>query len=145
MNHLSFKTLAQQLRVGAGIGLALAALLTGCASAAAPAPAATKPPADKVTVQLSWTHSSEFAAFYMAKDKNYYADEGLDVDLLPSGYDAAGNYIDPVKQVTSGKADFGLLEGMNVLAARDAGTPIVAIATNYKRHPVAFTSLAEKK
>lgn len=97
-----------------------------------------------VNVQLSWLHGSEFVGFYMAQDKGYYAESNLKVELHPSGYDEQGNFIDPLVQVTTGKADFGVLDGANLLVARDSGAPVVAIATIYQLHPVSFTSLAEK-
>jgi NitT/TauT family transport system substrate-binding protein len=109
---------------------------------AACSPAATA--ATNVNVQLSWLHNSEFAGFYVAQDKGYYTQANLHVELFPSGYDDKGNFIDPIVQVTTSKADFGIIDGTNLLAARANGTPIVAIATIYQLHPVAFTSLAEK-
>jgi NitT/TauT family transport system substrate-binding protein len=33
-------------------------------------------PNDRVTLQLKWVHQAQFAGFYMAREKGYYADEG---------------------------------------------------------------------
>ena len=35
--------------------------------------------ADKVTLQLKWFHQFQFAGYYAAKEKGFYAAEGLDV------------------------------------------------------------------
>jgi polar amino acid transport system substrate-binding protein len=36
---------------------------------------------EKVSLQLQWKHQFEFAGFYIAKEKGYYEDVGLDVDI----------------------------------------------------------------
>ena len=43
--------------------------------------------ADKVTVQLKWVTQAQFAGYYAALEQGYYADEGLDVTILPGGPD----------------------------------------------------------
>jgi NitT/TauT family transport system substrate-binding protein len=102
------------------------------------------PPVEKtVTVQLSWVHSIEFAGFYDAVANNDYAQEGLKVNLLP-GLDDSGNFYNPIDEVTSGRADFGVMDGGVLLTERAKGTKVVAIATIYQRHPLAFTSFADK-
>jgi NitT/TauT family transport system substrate-binding protein len=117
--------------------------LTGCG--AAPQTQSEAPLSQiKTNVQLDWVHTIDAAQFYVAKAEGYYAEENLDVGILVSGYDAEGNFIDPIEQVTSGKADFGIVDAGFLLSARAEGTPVVAIATVYQRSPVAFVSLAEK-
>jgi ABC-type nitrate/sulfonate/bicarbonate transport system substrate-binding protein len=97
-----------------------------------------------ITVQLSWIHDVEFAGFYEAIDGGDYAKAGMDVTLSPGGYDADGNFIDPIEQVASGKAQFGMVSAGLLLQARDGGAPLVAVATIYQRSPIAFVSLAKK-
>ena len=36
---------------------------------------------EKVSIQLQWKHQFEFAGFYAAKEKGYYSEAGLDVDI----------------------------------------------------------------
>ena len=36
--------------------------------------------ADKVTLQLKWVTQAQFAGYYVAKDKGFYEEAGLDVD-----------------------------------------------------------------
>lgn len=100
-------------------------------------------PPDKVSIRLSWIPSSEFAGFYAALDQGFYAKENLDVEIKPGGYDADGNYLDPVSDVTEGRADFGIIDSTVLLTARAEGKPLVAIATIFQLHPLALTSLAE--
>ena len=45
--------------------------------------------AEKVTLQLKWVTQAQFAGYYVAKDKGFYEEEGLDVDIKPGGPDIA--------------------------------------------------------
>jgi NitT/TauT family transport system substrate-binding protein len=97
-----------------------------------------KPQPDKVTVQLSWFHSVEFAGLYVADQKGYYADENLAVTLKPGGADVL-----PAKEVADGKADIGVTGGDQLLSARSQGLPVKAIAAIFRQSPVALMALAE--
>jgi NitT/TauT family transport system substrate-binding protein len=99
-------------------------------------------PAASVTVQLSWLDNIEFSSFYLAIENGYYRDRNLEVALTPV-FDEEGNYRDAVTQVTSGAANFAITNSGDVLIAREAGKPVVAIMAIYQRHPLVFTSLAE--
>ena len=56
--------------------------------------------ADKVTLQLKWVTQAQFAGYYVAKDKGFYKEEGLDVDIKPGGPDIA-----PEQVIAGGGAD----------------------------------------
>jgi NitT/TauT family transport system substrate-binding protein len=110
--------------------------LVGCATTAqTPTPAAKRP----VHVQLAWVHTIEYSSFYTAQDQGYYDAANLDVSLDVLGQTS------PIDQVVMGKAQFGMTSADNVLLARAAGKPVVAIATIYQRSPVAFVSLAKNQ
>ncbi|MFN3261962.1 MAG: ABC transporter substrate-binding protein [Pikeienuella sp.] len=79
--------------------------------------------ADKVTLQLKWVTQAQFAGYYVAKDKGFYEEEGLDVEILPGGPDIA-----PPQVIAGGGADV-IVEWMPAaLAAREKGLPLVNIA-----------------
>src|ERR1700688_5006015 len=61
---------------------------------------ATAQAADKVTLQLKWVTQAQFGGFYVAKDKGFYKDEGLDVTIKPGGPDVA-----PEQVLAGGGAD----------------------------------------
>ena len=42
--------------------------------------------ADKLTLQLKWVTQAQFAGYYVAKDKGFYEEEGLEVDIKPGGF-----------------------------------------------------------
>ncbi len=104
---------------------------TGCSRQEA------KKPLDKVTVQLVWTHQSQFAGLYAADQLGYYANEGLEVTLLPR----QKSTFDPFAAVTEGTADFGLSYGVEMIAARAKGLPVEAIATIYRINPYVFMTM----
>src|SRR5688572_8042876 len=97
---------------------------------------------EEVSIQLNWLHSIAWASFYAAADEGYYRQQDLEVNVLEGGFDSDGNFIDPIQEVVSGNADFGIADGSVLLEAREQGQPVAAIATLYQRHPLVFTSLA---
>jgi NitT/TauT family transport system substrate-binding protein len=113
-------------------------LLLAMALCAACRPQEVEKPPDEVTVQLPWTHSVQFAGFYAADQQGYYAEEGLEVTLLPP----AGAGADATAAVIDGTADLGVTFGAGLVAARSQGLPVTAIATIYRRYPLVFMTLA---
>lgn len=105
-------------------------ILAGCAPA--------KPAPDAVTVQLSWFHTAEFAGFYVAVEKGFYAAENLTVSLLPGGPN-----IDPLKSVKDGTAQFGITSGNDLVRARAANTAVTAIMAIFRRSPLIVMSLPD--
>ena len=45
--------------------------------------------AEPVTVQLKWVAQAQFAGYFVAKDKGFYKEAGLDVTIKPGGPDVA--------------------------------------------------------
>ena len=66
--------------------LALAACGGGADTSPRPGPAraAHRTP---VKLQLQWVAQAQFAGYYAAVDQGYYADEGLDVEIVEGGPD----------------------------------------------------------
>ena len=42
-----------------------------------------------MTLQLKWVTQAQFAGYYVAKDKGFYEEEGLDIEIKPGGPDIA--------------------------------------------------------
>ena len=94
--------------------------------------------ADEVTLQLKWVTQAQFAGYYVAKDKGFYEEEGLDVTILPGGPDIA-----PPQVIAGGGADV-IVEWMPAaLAAREKGLPLVNIAQPFKRSGMMLTCWAD--
>ncbi|KAA9005782.1 ABC transporter substrate-binding protein [Paenibacillus spiritus] len=134
-----------------GMGLLAAVLLTGAlagcggnnngeANAADPSAAAgtsAAPAGDpvKVKLQLKWVPQAQFAGYFVALDKGYYKDEGLDVEILPGGPD-----IVPEQQVAGGTADIGVDWVASLLTSQEQGMPLVQIAQIYQKSGLVLVS-----
>jgi ABC-type nitrate/sulfonate/bicarbonate transport system substrate-binding protein len=57
----------------------------------------------KITLQLLWKHQFEFAGYYIAKEKGFYRDVGIDVNIKEYDFNT-----DISKDVSQGKSDFGI-------------------------------------
>lgn len=94
--------------------------------------------ADKVTLQLKWVTQAQFAGYYVAKDKGFYEEENLDVEIKPGGPDIA-----PPQVMAGGGADV-IVEWMPAaLATRERGVPLVNIAQPFKSSGMMLTCLKE--
>jgi ABC-type nitrate/sulfonate/bicarbonate transport system substrate-binding protein len=89
-------------------------------------------------VQLSWFPSVEYAGFYAALENGYYADEKLDVTLVPGGPEV--NALDVVQ---SGSAQFGISTGDSLILAKSKQQNFVAVATIFRNNPLVAMSLAD--
>lgn len=109
-------------------------------AAAAEAPAAEAPAGEmtKVRLQLQWVTQSQFAGYYAALDQGFYADEGLDVEILEGAVE-----IVPQQVVASGEAEFGIAWVPKVLASREQGADLVNIAQIFQRSGTLQVSWAD--
>jgi NitT/TauT family transport system substrate-binding protein len=107
--------------------LTLSALVFG-ATATAQSP-------DKVRLQIKWVPQAQFAGYFVAADKGYYAAENLDVTIIPGGPDIVTE-----QQVTNGQADFGVDWVASFLAFRDKGLPLVDVAQIYQSSGLTLVS-----
>ena len=87
-----------------------------------------------VTLQLQWVTQSQFAGYYVAQDKGFYDEEGLNVTILPGGPDIA-----PPQVLAGGGADVMLNWMPSALAAREKGLPVVNIAQPFKTSGLMLT------
>jgi len=94
--------------------------------------------ADKVTLQLKWVTQAQFAGYYVAKDKGFYKDAGLDVTIKAGGPDIA-----PEQVIAGGGADVIVDWMPAALAAREKGVGLVNIAQPYKKSGMELTCRAE--
>lgn len=59
-----------------------------------PAPALAQE-LEKASVILQWLPQAQFAGYFVAKDKGFYAEEGVDLTILPGGPDIlASEYLE---------------------------------------------------
>jgi NitT/TauT family transport system substrate-binding protein len=111
-------------------------ILTGALAAFALAGAAQAE--DDVTLQLKWVTQAQFAGYYVALEKGFYKDEGLNVTIKAGGPDVA-----PVQVLMGGGADVMVDWMPSALAAREQGAPVVNIAQPFKHSGMMLTCLKE--
>lgn len=107
-------------------------LLGGAAFAAAAAlPHASRAQElEKITIALDWYPNANHAGLFLAQDRGYFADAGLEVELYTPS--------DPtvvLQTVGAGRDDFGISYQTDVLLARAAGVPVVSVAA-LVQHPL---------
>lgn len=93
-------------------------------------------PVEKVSLSLKWIHQAQFAGNYVAYEKGYYRDLGLDVAFIPFSYEETS-----IQSVLTGKSEFGIAGADEVMLARTEGKPVKAIAVIYKTNPVVAFAL----
>lgn len=62
---------------------------------------------EQVTLQLKWFHQFQFAGYYAAKEKGFYEDVGLDVEIKERDL-----RYDNIEQVLSGEANYGVADSV---------------------------------
>lgn len=67
-----------------------------------------------VRLQLKWVTQAQFAGYYAALNQGYYAEAGLDVEIIPGGPD-----ISPQQVLAAGGAEFAIDWAGSALASRE--------------------------
>jgi ABC-type nitrate/sulfonate/bicarbonate transport system substrate-binding protein len=92
----------------------------------------------KVTMVLDWSANTNHTGLYVAREKGYYAEAGLDVNIIQPGAAGADS------AVASGSANFGISSQENLTYSRTQGVPLVSIAAVIQHNTSGFASLQEK-
>ncbi|RKJ17281.1 myristoyl transferase, partial [Butyricicoccus sp. 1XD8-22] len=91
-----------------------------------------------VTLQLKWVPQAQFAGYFVALEKGYYEEEGLDVTIAPGGPD-----IVPEQQVANGAAQIGVDWVASLLPHQEQGMPLVQIAQIYQNSGLQLVSMKD--
>lgn len=95
--------------------------LTACSPASTPTP--TQPPVDNVSLQLQWVTQAQFAGYYVALDKGWYKDEGINLTIVPGAPDVLA-----IDLVVSGNRDFATTLLADLTLAVQSKKPVVSLA-----------------
>ena len=81
-----------------------------------------------VRLVLQWVAQAQFAGYYAAKDKGYYADECLDVTIQEGGVN-----IVPQQVLSAGNAEFAVSHVTKTMVTREQGADLVNIGQVFQR------------
>jgi len=95
---------------------------------------------DKVSVQLDWVVRGDHAMFFVAKEKGYFARQGIDVTAIRRGTGSPN----AMRLVGNGNADFGFGDLPTLALARSQNVPVVALVAVNQHSPLAMLALAKK-
>ncbi|TQL04613.1 ABC transporter substrate-binding protein [Cellulomonas sp. SLBN-39] len=128
-------------RWGAAVASVAAAglLLTACSSSDdGAAGGASTDGLTPVTLQLQWLTQAQFAGYYAAVDQGYYEEEGLAVEILPSGGD-----IVPQDALAAGEVDYAVAWVPKVLGSIEQGAAITNVAQIFERSATLQVAFAD--
>lgn len=92
--------------------------------------------AETVVLQLKWLHSFQFAGYYAAKEKGFYAEEGLNVEIQ----EAIVGKDDYTASVVNGTAQYGVAD-TSLLIQRLNDKPVVVLASIFQHNPLVLATL----
>jgi NitT/TauT family transport system substrate-binding protein len=97
-------------------------------------------PLTKIRFLLNWKYEGPQGYFFLAEDRGYFRDEGIDI-----AFDQGSGSAAPAPQVASGAYDmgFGDINALIELVARKSGDMPVAVAVLYNRPPFSIATRAD--
>ncbi len=91
--------------------------------------------AETVTLQLKWFNQFQFAGFYVAKEKGFYSQEGLNV-IIKQG----GPTVSPLRELLEGRAQFAIA-GPDIIQYVSRRVPVKAVMTIFQQSPTCLMTL----
>ena len=94
---------------------------------------------EKVTLLLNWYLYSEHAPFFLGKERGYFDQEGIDLEIQ----EGRGAGI-TVQAVAAGSAQFGYADVATMIKAAAKGAPVIATGVLLQTSPMAVMGFSEK-
>jgi NitT/TauT family transport system substrate-binding protein len=94
---------------------------------------------DKVVLLLNWYTYSEHAPFYLGKERGYFDQEGIDLDIQ----EGRGSGV-TVQAVAAGTATFGYADVPTMIKAASKGAPVTAVGVALQTSPMSVMGFADK-
>src|SRR5690606_32819206 len=115
------------------LGVALAVACWALVAAALPASAQRR-----AVLQLDWTPNTNHTGIYVALDKGWYREVGVDLNVVTPGADT-----NVIALVGSGRAEFGISFQEFMTSARIEGVPVVSVAAIIQHNTSGFASIGK--
>ncbi len=93
-------------------------------------------PLRTVKVLLDWTPNTNHSGLYLAKERGWYRDAGLDVQIIEPG-----NGADVLTMVGNDSVDFGVSASEQLVPARAQGVPVVSVAAIIEHNTSSLVAL----
>lgn len=94
---------------------------------------------EKLSIVLDWYPNAVHSALYVAQEKGYFKEQGLDVEIqMPA------DTTDPLRLAATGKVDLALSYQNQTVLSRAEGIPVVAVAA-YVRHSLDSIMMKKEK
>lgn len=117
----------------------LKTLLVGLAALALVAPALAQQPREKVTLLLNWYLYSEHAPFFLGRERGYFAQEGIELDIQE------GRGSGPTVQAVAARTvEFGYADVPTMIKVAAKGAPVISTGVLLQVSPMAVMGLSEK-
>ena len=110
------------------LSIIIAALLTIAGNTAAE-------PLTPLTIQLYWVPNVQFAGVLVAKERGWYAEQGIDLTI--KGWQEG---LVTLNEVADGRAQIGVMDGSEIIKARVNNIPVKAIGVQFQRSPFCLMS-----
>jgi len=85
---------------------------------------------NKIRIQLNWFPDAQHGGFYAALLNGHYANEGLEVEIIPGGPGA-----NVESKVDLGRVEFGIANAHRILLKRNEGAKITAVFASFQKSP----------
>lgn len=130
--------------LGAGLGLgalATAGALSSCSSSGSSPASSEAASPTKLRITLGWVSNVEFGGYFLADDRGYYKDEGLEIEFLPGGANAPS----AAQSLAAGNAEIGLSPSMSdTIVAAAKGNDLKILGAVFQDSPGGIVSLTKK-
>ena len=120
------------------LGLLMLVLMIGLSACSSPKSANDAGSLVNVKLPVGYIPNIQFAPLYVAIDKGYFKNEGIQIQFDYS------LETDATALVGANNLQFGVVSGEQVLLARAQGLPIVYVAAWYQQYPVSVVSKADQ-
>ena len=119
--------------------LGLILLVTSaCSTSSSDSDSEGSPSRAEASLLLSFLHDISTSYFYIAEDRGYLDDCGIDLELQ-----TAAEVENPVQLLVAGEVDYAVLDPLSYIASVHRGLPVIAIAEDFAKHPAAYISFKE--